>query len=254
MTQKPNYGFPLSSIIFRIFFSMILLLIIIILICFQIPIFQILSISITLLLIYITIGIIYFKKRFLKFRKIILEKMIEYAKLEGNEKILDLGTGAGFLAIGFAKKITNGRIYGVDRFNLKYKNLLLNIKNIIKINFIGHTLKNAKNNAKIENVFKKSIFIKSDLTEKIDFPINTFDIIVSSQFLYCLPQNKRQYVFQEIDRVLKKNGKLIFFESKSFLSWNINIVKDFFEKKDYTVEIFKFKRYRTGCIFFAKKH
>ena len=36
----------------------------------------------------------------------------------------------------------------------------------------------------------------------------------------------------------KNNGKLIFFESKSFLSWNIKIVKDFFEKKDYTVDIF----------------
>ena len=119
--------------------------------------------------------------------------------------------------------------------------------------FVGNTLKNAKINAEIENVDDKCEFIKSDIIKPLNFPDENFDIILSSQFLYCLPPQKRSLVLQEINRVLKKDGKIIFFESKSFLGWEINIAKSYFENMGYNIEITETKEFRKTCVLSGKK-
>ena len=89
--------------------------------------------------------------------EILVEKAIEIAETTQKNKILDMCTGSGCIAISLAKKINNVQITAVD-----ISNSALNVAN-----------KNAINN----NVEKKIKFINSDIFNNIE---EKFDIIVSN--------------------------------------------------------------------------
>jgi ubiquinone/menaquinone biosynthesis C-methylase UbiE len=217
------------------------------------PTFLILFLFIILVSIIIYYFVIRFKKQFLEKRKTLLQKIIKLADLKGNEVVLDIGTGSGFLAIGISKYLKKGKTVGLDRYSLKSESLRTRIVDIIKTNFFGNSLKNAKENVKLENVSDKCRFIESDITDPINFKDQYFDIVVSSQLLYCIKKEKRENVFREIDRVLKKEGRIIFFESKSFFNWNIFEAKNFFEKIGYKIKIIPSTEFKTCCILYGKK-
>lgn len=253
MKQKPNYGYPLSHLFFRYLFNLIIVLILFALIIANNFTYLLILITICIFIFYVLLGIVQFKKHFLKNRMRLLKNMIKIAEIKGDEKVLDLGTGSGFLAIGFAKHLKNGKSFGLDKFNLKNDNIKTRIINTIKINFVGNTLKNAKINAKIEKVEKKCEFIQADVVKPLDFSDEYFNIVVTSQFIYVVSNQKRMKIYKEINRVLKKGGKIIFFESKSFMGWNINEVKNFFEKKGYKINIEPVKEFKKSCILIGQK-
>lgn len=89
--------------------------------------------------------------------EILVEKAIEIAETTQKNKILDMCTGSGCIAISLAKKINNTQITAVD-----ISNSALNVAN-----------KNVINN----NVENKIIFINSDMFNNIE---EKFDIIVSN--------------------------------------------------------------------------
>ena len=89
--------------------------------------------------------------------EILVEKAIEIAETTQKNKILDMCTGSGCIAISLAKKINNTQIIAVD-----ISNNALNVAN-----------KNAINN----NVENKIKFINSDIFNNIE---EKFDIIVSN--------------------------------------------------------------------------
>ena len=89
--------------------------------------------------------------------EILVEKAIEIAETTQKNKILDMCTGSGCIAISLAKKINNAQITAVD-----ISNSALNVAN-----------KNAINN----NVENKIKFINSDMFSNIK---EKFDIIVSN--------------------------------------------------------------------------
>ena len=89
--------------------------------------------------------------------EILVEKAIEIAETTQKNKILDMCTGSGCIAISLAKKINNAQIIAVD-----ISNNALNVAN-----------KNAINN----NVENKIKFINSDMFNNIE---EMFDIIVSN--------------------------------------------------------------------------
>ena len=89
--------------------------------------------------------------------EILVEKAIEIAETTQKNKILDMCTGSGCIAISLAKKINNAQITAVD-----ISNSALNVAN-----------KNVINN----NVENKIIFINSDMFNNIE---EKFDIIVSN--------------------------------------------------------------------------
>jgi ubiquinone/menaquinone biosynthesis C-methylase UbiE len=186
----------------------------------------------------------------------ILVKMIDLAEIEGNEMILDLGTGSGIIAIGFAKYLKNGKAYGVDRYSIEYNTFISKIISFIKINFIGNSKSIAESNAIIENVKKNCEFITADLIKNLDFTDNFFDLVLSSQFLYSLSNKNLFFLLEEINRTLKKGGKVIFFESKSYnipYRWNISIIENFFDELGYQIKIIKNKDLKNHCIFIGKK-
>ena len=89
--------------------------------------------------------------------EILVEKAIEIAVTTQKNKILDMCTGSGCIAISLAKKINNAQITAVD-----ISNSALNVAN-----------KNAINN----NVENKIKFINSNMFNNIE---EKFDIIVSN--------------------------------------------------------------------------
>ena len=179
--------------------------------------------------------------------------MIELANLKKDEVILDLGTGAGFLAIGFGKYLTNGKIFGLDKYKIKNENYMSKLKSIIKINFFGNTYENACMNAEKEGIMDRCKFIQADLTESFNFPDDFFDIIISSQFLYCISDIKRKKILKEINRVIKKEGKFIFFEPDSTKDWNVSELEDFYENKGFCINVIKDVELKGRCIIFGKK-
>ena len=253
MKEKVNYGFPLSAIIIRMIILIFLLLLTIEFIIIQINPNFIVLIFLIILIMYVYYGIIIFKKKFYDYRIKIQKKMIELSDLKQNEIILDLGSGAGSLVVAYAKLLKYGKIYGIDRYDSKKNKKKIKITQFLKINYIGNNIRYALRNVKIEGVDHKCVFISQDFSEPLNFPNYYFDIILSSQSMYCLPRNKRIQTYKEINRVLKKDGKIIFFESKSYFGWNIYDLRNFFENIGYKTDIICKNEYKRKCIFYGRK-
>lgn len=250
MKQQPNYGFPFSSILIRMLTASLMVLFIIALIFFHISWYFILLISFIILPIYAFFGIILFKRRFYEYRMNIQKKMLSISGINGNEVVLDLGSGAGALVIAFAKFLQDGKAYGLDKYFHNENKIITKIIKFVRINYIGHTLENAERNARIEGVDKKCEFVTGDFTRRLNFQDGYFDIISSFQSLHIIPTQKQKQVFQEIDRVLKKGGRIVFFEPSHFLGWDVNDVKNYFANLGYIINITQLK---TRVIFLGEK-
>ncbi|MBS3749860.1 MAG: class I SAM-dependent methyltransferase, partial [Candidatus Thermoplasmatota archaeon] len=119
--------------------------------------------------------------------------------------------------------------------------------------FFGNSLNQAKKNAYIEKQSNQIMFVKSDLKHFFPFSDESFHVILSSQFLYCIPTKKRDRVLAEINRVLKPEGKLIFFESKKYVNWDIAHVEQYFNKLNYETKIHSIYYMNNKCIFYGYK-
>ena len=254
--KKPNYGFPIFHAFGLILIgTLVILFLCMIVLLFDVSYFGIIFLTLLIGTIYFTV-IIIFRRHFFSKRISILEKMIALAELSGNENILDLGTGSGILAIGFAGHIENGgRVYGLDRFGVNDINFLRQIIWMVKINYFGNNLRNALMNAEIKKDKDKCVFMSMDLTKGIKFPDCFFDIIISSQALSLISNQKQNNIFEEIDRVLKCGGRVIFFEPKKFRAhkWDILDTKGHFKKNKYDVKIIPLQEFKSSCVFFGKK-
>jgi len=233
-----DYGLPLSNAFIMMFFSFCLYLILFNLILLYVNVkYQLLLFFISLIIsiIFEIFFINLIKKIYKKKAEYISSKMADLANLKGNEIILDLGTGSGAVAIAFAKKLKNGKAIGLDSYALEGKNIFSKIINLIKVNHFGSNLIKAKKNLIIEKLNDKSEFFTSDLGNPLNFKEESIDIITSRQCLYCISYEKQLKLFKEIDRVLKKDGLLIFQEPRKFFGWDINSLKEYFEGKGYMI-------------------
>ena len=115
MTKDKMYGFPISSVFFQI--CGFIFLLITLFLMFVLDLF-ICSIMVSFsILIFWYIFVFRFKQRFSTLRNKILQSMVSLADLDKSEKILDLGTGAGYIAIGFSKVLNAGLVVGVDKYD-----------------------------------------------------------------------------------------------------------------------------------------
>ena len=142
---------------------------------------------------------------FLEERLRIREELIRMVQPKEGDMVLDVGTGGGLLAIGFAKAARDVKAIGVDLWVPGGG---------------GTSLKTAKRNAQIEGVLDRVEFKKADARD-IPYPDNCFDVVVASFVLHMIYRN-RDAAFKEMIRVLKPKGKFAIVEPAGGYGWRIN--------------------------------
>jgi ubiquinone/menaquinone biosynthesis C-methylase UbiE len=129
--------------------------------------------------------------------------------LSGSEKVLDVGSGRGLYAIEAAKKLTEGKVIGIDIWEsdkieeLTYHHRLSQPT--------GNTISNAERNAQIEGVLDKIEFISMDANH-LKFDSHSFDVVVCGFVIGHLWQFGPD-ILDEIRRVLKSEGRLVLIDS-----------------------------------------
>ena len=104
-----------------------------------------------------------------------------FSKLPKKGRVLDLGCGTGYPAAKFFSE-KGYEVMGVD--------------------ISERMLKIAK------GVVPDGKFIKKDMT-KINFPKNSFDIIVSFQSILHIPKNEQKKLLQKVYEILNPEGKIL---------------------------------------------
>lgn len=124
-------------------------------------------------------------------------RIAKLLELKGNEYVLDVGTGTGRTAVQIAKRLTTGRLVGIDIWDT--------------MELGGNSPERAYKNAEIEGVKDKVEFKFGNVLE-IPFD-DVFDIVTCSSVLNNLPGEKnRTQALKEIFRVLKPKGKCMLLE------------------------------------------
>jgi arsenite methyltransferase len=123
------------------------------------------------------------------------DRMLNQVNWTGNERALDVGTGRGLLLIGAAKRLTTGKAVGIDIWNQE--------------DLSGNNLQNLERNIELEGVRDKTE-VKNDDAQKMSFPNDTFDVVVSLACLHNIYNAPgRAQACNEIARVLKPGGTAI---------------------------------------------
>lgn len=119
-------------------------------------------------------------------------------EIKGNEYMLDVGSGTGRTAVQMAKRLTSGRLVGIDIWDT--------------MELGGNSPERAYKNAETEGVKDKVEFRFGNVLE-IPFCDGVFDIVTCSSVLNNLPgKEKRTKALKEIFRILKLGGKCMLLE------------------------------------------
>jgi ubiquinone/menaquinone biosynthesis C-methylase UbiE len=115
------------------------------------------------------------------------EKLVDLARVESGESVLDVGCGTGSLAIAVARHVgSSGLVCGIDA----------SPEMIARA-----TAKARKANVKVN--------FTHALAETLPFPDRHFDVVLSTVMLHHLPRKARQQCVTEMRRVLKPEGRVL---------------------------------------------
>lgn len=127
-------------------------------------------------------------------------RILKLHQWQGDEKVLDVGTGLGLLMIGAAKKLNTGKSYGIDIFN--------------SYDLSDNTIEQTKLNIDLEKVCGNTEVLSENIL-KTNFNDNYFDVIVSNLCLHNLyKEDERKQACIEIYRILKPGGEGIISDFK----------------------------------------
>ncbi|MDC7218932.1 MAG: class I SAM-dependent methyltransferase [Spirochaetales bacterium] len=149
-----------------------------------------------------------------------LEVIINNLRLAPGKRILDLGTGTGYLAFPLARKNSEMRIIGID--------------------IVKQTIERNKAKAQEEEI--TNLEFLSYEGDSFPFPDDYFDIVVTRYALHHFPDI--QSCFSELSRVIKSQGQLWISDPTPHKSDKERFVDKFMQMKDdghikfYTVHEF----------------
>jgi SAM-dependent methyltransferase len=124
-------------------------------------------------------------------------QMLAAVVWRGDERVLDVGCGNGFLLVEAAKHLTTGTVTGID---------------VWKTQAGAQRAEVALRNARLEGVADR-VDIKNVDARAMPFADHTFDVIVSSLMLHHAGgAGDRHRVLQEMARVLKPQGTLLLYD------------------------------------------
>ena len=161
-----------------------------------------------------------------KFWSEVVNTFADHWKLDGNNSLLDVGCGKGFMIYDFYKLIDNIKLYGIDISKYAIENCHQEIKSLVKVG-------NAK---------------------KLEFRDNEFDYIISINTIHNLDKEDCIKAIKEISRVSKKGSFITVDayrnedEKKRMYDWNltaktimsVNEWKELFDKVDYKGDYYWF--------------
>jgi len=120
------------------------------------------------------------------------DRMLAMIPWTGSENVLDVGTGRGLLAIGAAKRLTTGRVVGIDIWNPS--------------DLTGNTADGFLQNAELEGVAER-VEIRNGDARRMPFPDGSFDVVLSNVCLHNIAGARgRTEACREIGRVLRPGG------------------------------------------------
>lgn len=123
----------------------------------------------------------------------IASQMIQNLRLQGDEKVLDLGCGRGLLLCKIAQCLPCGEAHGIDLWSHQDQS--------------GNSPEKTLENADREGV-KDKVIVHTGDTRALPFSDHSFDAIVSSLCLHNIKDKKeREKALREMLRVLKPGGK-----------------------------------------------
>jgi ubiquinone/menaquinone biosynthesis C-methylase UbiE len=122
------------------------------------------------------------------------DRLLERVALRPTDRVLDVGCGRGLLAIGAAKRATEGRVVGLDLWR--------------SVDQSGNDPEVTRANAAAEQVAGRVELETADMT-KMPFADGSFDVVVSSWAIHNVPSAEgRVAALREIARVLAPGGRL----------------------------------------------
>jgi arsenite methyltransferase len=122
------------------------------------------------------------------------EGIVDRLNFDGGEQVLDMGCGRGAVLIAVARRLTTGKVTGVDLWR--------------SIDQSGNSVDATLANARAEGVADRVVLETGDM-RKLPFADNTFDVIVSSLAIHNIPAPAdRAAAITEAIRVLKPGGRL----------------------------------------------
>lgn len=124
-------------------------------------------------------------------------KIINAVAWRGDEQVLDIGCGNGFLMLDAAKHLNTGKVIGIDLWQEGSG---------------GQTVRAVWQNAHLEGVSNK-VDVQNVDAREMPFETGTFDVIMSSLALHHMGSNAdRERAFQEMTRVLKTDGIILLYD------------------------------------------
>ena len=139
----------------------------------------------------------------------------EYYGLSKDSSILDIGCGKGFMLHDFAELIPGIKVEGIDISTYAIENAIEDMKPFVKVG-------NAK---------------------KLEYPDNSFDLVISINTVHNLPLEECKEALREIQRVTKKHAFITVDayrneeEKKSMREWNLTALT--FMHVDEWVRVFE---------------
>jgi len=120
---------------------------------------------------------------------IMRNRMLDELQLSGSEQVLDIGCGKGLLTIGIAKKLTTGKICGLDHWQGTFE--------------YNYTREMVEKNILIEGVADHIEIVSGDALH-LPFNAEEFNLITSSLAMHHVGDGNT--AFREMIRVLKPGG------------------------------------------------
>ena len=122
------------------------------------------------------------------------KRLLQLARINDGERILDVGCGTGTLAIAAKQRVgQGGTVYGIDAS--------------------PEMLARAEKKARRANV---EVLFHNGLAEALPFQNSFFDAALSTVMLHHLPAKTRRQCVAEVQRVLKPRGRVLVVDFEGF--------------------------------------
>lgn len=138
-------------------------------------------------------------------------EILDGLALRGDEQALDIGCGRGAVLIAVARRLTTGRVTGVDLWRSADQS--------------GNAEAVTRANAEAAGVSDRVSLDTADMTA-LPYPDESFDLIVSSLAIHNLhPASGRLRALDEALRVLRPGGRLVIADINAATAYRTHLVE-----------------------------